>query len=516
MTVTPRITAQLLAMTLGMGLVVLVMVAQACAPASPVGQDGEGQSPTSTPTAQDQKLDAILAGLVARHQERVESGARTTDPLLVEPAGAFIRVSRNIASIRRFLENNDAIVSTVRGSDNGYIIAEIPIALLISLAQRSEVTSVDSKVEAYLDPLVKIALARHEDESDSGSTAQTQGTTGSTESLETLAVEVLVPFTGDDGFFLGKTAADRIDAERISNLRRYLTAGGATITGGRYDYVSAQVPTEMLRELSEMPYVGAILDREIQVPGLTPAENAKISIDNLDAVVAAHESGIALPDDPNRRVQVRDGKVSLAIVMTGDDAEAVTANGRRIVQFLADNGGSGAIIDDAVVGSAVLAAVPVPLLKALVKRAEVRQIRLLPPGAGPAGPPGIPYGTNAGPEPQGAKQDGAERGNSAVSAVTSQGKDKHLATAWHNAGITGSDVKIGVIDTHFRRFSELMNDGELPSSSKVHIGCFTGQSPGYSTPVPTPSSNLADCSTNSSHGTATSEVIHDMAPDADI
>ena len=88
-------------------------------------------------------------------------------------------------------------------------------------------------------------------------------------------------------------------------------------------------------------------------------------------------------------------------------------------------------------------------------------------------------------------------------SVISQGVTAHAANAWHTAGYTGQNVKVGVIDAGFEGFGALMGS-ELPAN--VTARCYTGI--GVST------SNLANCETDGSHGTAVSETLLDIAPDA--
>ena len=98
----------------------------------------------------------------------------------------------------------------------------------------------------------------------------------------------------------------------------------------------------------------------------------------------------------------------------------------------------------------------------------------------------------------------------AQGTVGSEGASVHGAIAWHAAGIKGRSVKIGIIDTGFEGFSDLMGT-ELPSF--VEARCFTA----FDSP---PSSNIADCTRNEDsesrriHGTAVSEALFDIAPDA--
>ncbi|MXY47385.1 MAG: S8 family serine peptidase [Chloroflexi bacterium] len=98
----------------------------------------------------------------------------------------------------------------------------------------------------------------------------------------------------------------------------------------------------------------------------------------------------------------------------------------------------------------------------------------------------------------------------AQGTVVSEGVAAHGVPAWHASGIKGSGVKIGVIDVGFKGFAELMGT-ELPST--VEARCYTD--------VGVFTSNLTDCipteSTESSklHGTAVTEAVFDIAPEAD-
>ena len=107
-----------------------------------------------------------------------------------------------------------------------------------------------------------------------------------------------------------------------------------------------------------------------------------------------------------------------------------------VVRFLEDNGG-----DPRNVGEDYIEAyVPVPLLGQLSEQPGVIRVREIIP-----------------PQP-------------AYGDVTSQGVGAHLATAWHEAGITGESVKVGVIDIGFYGLQDLMGT-ELPA--KVVGRCYT-------------------------------------------
>ena len=87
--------------------------------------------------------------------------------------------------------------------------------------------------------------------------------------------------------------------------------------------------------------------------------------------------------------------------------------------------------------------------------------------------------------------------------VVSEGVGLHGAAAWHDVGLKGKGVKIGIIDAGFEGFPSLMGT-ELPSNVKARcytdVGVFT--------------SSIADCENWYEHGTAVTEAVFDMAPAA--
>lgn len=83
--------------------------------------------------------------------------------------------------------------------------------------------------------------------------------------------------------------------------------------------------------------------------------------------------------------------------------------------------------------------------------------------------------------------------------VTSEGVDAIGAKVWQAAGYTGKGVKVGILDQGFDGYRDLLGSG-LPAT--VTVESFV---PG----IP------AD-KTGSSHGAAVAEIIHDVAPDAEL
>ena len=93
----------------------------------------------------------------------------------------------------------------------------------------------------------------------------------------------------------------------------------------------------------------------------------------------------------------------------------------------------------------------------------------------------------------------------AQGAVVSEGSQAHGAPAWHAAGYKGQRFNIGVIDHGFEGIQSLMGT-ELPSS--VNVRCYTSSFSNRNT------SDIVDCETGGKHGTAVTEAIFDLAPEA--
>ena len=99
-----------------------------------------------------------------------------------------------------------------------------------------------------------------------------------------------------------------------------------------------------------------------------------------------------------------------------------------------------------------------------------------------------------------------------LGSVVSQGVELHHADAWHRMGYRGQGVKVGVIDTGFQGFSELLG-GELPGN--VTARCY------FEGPWE-PTSQLEDCErapcaeTECVHGNAVSDTVVDVAPEVEL
>ncbi len=82
--------------------------------------------------------------------------------------------------------------------------------------------------------------------------------------------------------------------------------------------------------------------------------------------------------------------------------------------------------------------------------------------------------------------------------VTSEGVGLTDAGVFHSSGYRGAGVKVAVIDIGFKGLTEAKNSGDLPVN--VITRDFTGK----------------ELETQYKHGTACAEIVHDMAPDAEL
>ena len=197
-------------------------------------------------------------------------------------------------------------------------------------------------------------------------------------------------------------------------------------------------------------------------------EKAELNYPNLgsrlDQLVIRVEKGEATSQDAAGYTPVHSGEsVAVTIYLSG--------NVDDVVSFLEENGG-----DPRNVGQDYIEAyVPVSLLGPTSEQPGVLRMReIIPPQPG--------YGN-----------------------FTSQGVQAHAAAAWHQAGITGKGVKVGIIDSGFTGFDSLRGT-ELPAT--VAARCYTD--------VGVFTQNLADCETDSDHGTIVAESVIDIAPEVSL
>ncbi len=84
-------------------------------------------------------------------------------------------------------------------------------------------------------------------------------------------------------------------------------------------------------------------------------------------------------------------------------------------------------------------------------------------------------------------------------AVTSEGVPVMNVDAWHAEGLTGAGIQVGIIDVQFGGWSDLLGV-ELPPAGQTTYQAFGGAS-------------LVD---DEVHGTGCAEIVHDIAPDAEL
>ena len=90
--------------------------------------------------------------------------------------------------------------------------------------------------------------------------------------------------------------------------------------------------------------------------------------------------------------------------------------------------------------------------------------------------------------------------------IVSEGVDITRAQAWHEVGIDGSGVQIGILDAGFSGYEGLLGK-ELPAEGHVQVRSFRSDG----------DLECADCSDSGKvHGRAVAEIVHDIAPGADL
>ncbi|MFS8101711.1 ricin-type beta-trefoil lectin domain protein [Lentzea alba] len=83
-------------------------------------------------------------------------------------------------------------------------------------------------------------------------------------------------------------------------------------------------------------------------------------------------------------------------------------------------------------------------------------------------------------------------------AVTSEGVSAAKANLWHDAGKKGAGVKVGIIDVGFGDVAASQASGDLPANVTIN------------------NNNCLDAAEKSPHGTGVAEIVHDVAPEAQL
>ena len=160
----------------------------------------------------------------------------------------------------------------------------------------------------------------------------------------------------------------------------------------------------------------------------------------------------------------REGTVGVSIRLSGDPAQTLA--------LLKDQD----ITPRHIADDYIEAFVPLSLLPALSKQDHVLRVDLIIPPLTPALPQQVP-------------------GNGAA---------PHNSSSWHQAGYTGSGIKIGVIDLGYDGAASLLGT-ELPADPPLR--CYSTDSDD--------TADLTDCDQHN-HGTLVAESIIDIAPEATL
>jgi hypothetical protein len=205
-------------------------------------------------------------------------------------------------------------------------------------------------------------------------------------------------------------------------------------------------------------------------PSLVPAteENAKVDSSLTQLLAAGQRGGRASAQAyaDQHLLVVDDGQVQVEILTTEeavpDLIEAIEAAGGEYQGHFQD---------------LMQALLPLPAIESLATRSDVVFVR----------------------EPARPVVDDtlALARNAEVAAETSQGVAASNADNWHAAGQTGQGTRVAVFDAGFAGYTALLGK-ELPNKVKTYDHSGGGMD-GFT-----------------DHGTAVAEIVHDMAPDADI
>ena len=199
----------------------------------------------------------------------------------------------------------------------------------------------------------------------------------------------------------------------------------------------------------------------------TSAAAAAVALDPSVAAVAASPRPLETADE--RGLAVRDGLVQVVVVARDRDTEAIE-------DWLLARGAAFLVTVD----ERVQAFVPPALLAALEARPDVVAVEQ-PLYARIPGP--VPVAATSRPK----------------ILVSSEATVALNSDAWNASGVTGTGVRVGVVDVEFGGWEDLLGV-ELPPADQVTYRSFGG------------SQVVAD----QVHGTACAEIVHDVAPGAEL
>ena len=186
----------------------------------------------------------------------------------------------------------------------------------------------------------------------------------------------------------------------------------------------------------------------------------------LDDLIARIESGAVSAEDAAQEAPLHRGdSVAVTIYLSG--------NVDGVVSFLENNGGSNISSGD----DYIEAYVPVLKLAETSEQPGVLRVRVIQPPEAPQSQSGIP----------------------------GDGSGVHGSPAWNQAGYSGQGIKVGVIDSGFSGFADLMGS---EVSATVQARCYQW--------VGAHSQDLNHCADGGNHGTRVAESVMDIAPDVSL
>lgn len=237
--------------------------------------------------------------------------------------------------------------------------------------------------------------------------------------------------------------------------------------------------------------VVAVLVGALALPVLSGGDAARAAWDSL-AEIAAQQRQVndRRPSGGTSAPEIRAQKHAK---MDGNTALVARAGGGRVSQNPIDvaRARSLTVVDDALIRVVVESAGPRDRAVAAVRAAggtvEAEYEDLVQALVAPAmlealaADPAVAYVR----QPAGFQHD----------AVTGQGVSASGAAAWHSAGATGQNVKVGIVDAGFTGYQTRQAQGDLPASLTVQDFCS------------------GDVNTaGGEHGTAVAEIVYEMAP----
>lgn len=231
-------------------------------------------------------------------------------------------------------------------------------------------------------------------------------------------------------------------------------------------------------------FVGGLLGvaQSIQLTADTDPSAESAKLQNILRGLIRGESGVTSePLSPSSRFfgfhQLSDIESLLALKTRGDHAQVVIelapqADSRPVTERIAQFGGNVELSD----GNWVQAVVPVSELNSLAEMPEVRFVRL----------PVRPFFSQG--------------------VIRSEGLPIVGSESWNQGGLTGQGVKVALLDSGFRGYESLLGR-ELPAREQVVTRSFRSDRQMYETEEPR---------VFQVHGTATAEIVHDIAPGAQL